>query len=428
MRAERRMSDCVLLGSVRRALEQRYGLALEGLTEDQIASALSSALAAAGELAPSDPRLLQLVVDRLPIDESWLFREDALWTWLQGDLGPALIERVSMKGRMVRALSLGCSSGQEAFSLAILFQGLLESTGIPASNAADLVQIVGLDPSPVRIAQARDGMVNAWSVQRCRPEWLRGRVSHAGGGDMRMRVDTSIRAMCRFELGNVLEVVEQGNEALAGYDLVVCRNVLIYFRPDRATRTVAGLAEMLDPGAVLVVSATEAHLLGAAASVEPLGHLGAAQRRRPGSPASDGRRDAAKRRFAPARRLRPARRLAKASGPTATVPAAPAAEEYGRAEDHLNRALEYAGAGRKNDAVREARAALFLEPGHLFSGLLLGRELLPSDRERGREMLRGVLERASLLPPEAVVRFAPGLSVAQVASAARLLLEIGEGE
>jgi chemotaxis methyl-accepting protein methylase len=421
-------ADHAILCSLRRGLEQRYGLALEGLTSDQITGALSSALAAAGtDIEPSDPRMLPLVVDRLPIDESWFFRDDALWTWLYAELGPALLERAALKGRVVRVLSLGCSSGQEPFSLAILFQGLLEAAGIPGSSAAGFVEITGLDSSPVRIAQAREGNVNDWSVQRCRPDWLRGRVARSGAGDLGMRVDASIRAMCRFEPGNVLDVVEQGNPVLGGYDLVLCRNVLIYFRPDRAANVVAALGEALDTSAVLVVSATEAHLLAAAPRLEPLRHLGAA---RAGAPAGD-RTKAAAPRLSRGGRSRGGRsRSARTTSEPPRAAAAatrPAPHERPLAEEHLRRALEYAGAGRANDALREARAALFLEPRHLFVRLLLGRELLPLDRARGREMLRDVLEHTSQLSPEADVPFAPGLSVGQLARAARLLLELPEG-
>ncbi len=416
--------DRAVLSSLRLGLERRYGLALGGLADEQVTGAMHSALAVAGaDLDPSDPRMLSLVVDRLPIDESWLFRDDPLWTWLHAELGPALLERAALNGRVVRVLSLGCSSGQEPFSLAILFQGLLEAAGIAGSSAAAFVEITGLDPSPARIAQAREGVVNEWSVQRCRPEWLRGRVALAGAGDRAMRVDASIRDMCRFEMGNVLDLVERGTPPLAGYDLVLCRNVLIYFRPDRAAHVVAGLGEALDPRAVLVVSATEAHLLAAAPRLEPLRHLGAARASAPGiGPKRDGARGARR----PSRevRARPAPRPPRAEAVPGTKRAP---RERCLAEEHLQRALEHAGAGRGNDALREARAAFFLEPRHLLVRLLLGRELLPHDRARGRELLRDVLERTSQLPPDAHVPYAPGLSAGQLANAARLLLELPEG-
>ncbi len=418
--------DLVALRSIRRALEQRYGLALEGLTEDQIAVAAASAAAEGPVMEAGDPRLLPLVVDRLPIDESWLFRDDDLWSWLQDELGPALLERAALRGRAVRALSLGCSSGQEAFSLAILFQGLLADRGIPESCAAPYVEIAGVDASPARIAQARDGVVNGWSAQRCRADRLRGRVAPAGDGDGRMRVAPSVRAMCRFEVGNLLEVAARGNDALAGYDLVLCRHVLIYFRADRAARVVAALAEALDRQSVLVLSAAEAHLISAAPLLAPLGHLGAARAAPPTS--VEGSQLAAAPPPAAASLAQARLRRAGAGRPgRAAAAAGPARGEPRAAEEHLRRALEHAGAGRGMEALREARAALFLEPRHLFSRLLLGRELLSHDRERGRQVLRDLLRQALLMPQEADVPFAPGLSVAQVARAARLLLDPSEG-
>ncbi len=403
-----------LLDSVRRALEQRYGLALEGLTEPQIASALAAATAGAGVRDARDPRLLPSVVDRLPIDESWLFRDDALWTYLEEHVGPALLDRAAAAGRPVRALSIGCSSGQEAFSLAILFQRLLEKAAIPASRAAALVEISGLDPSPARIAQAREGVLNGWSVQRCRPEWLPARLEATGDG--RMRVDASILSMCRFDVGNVLDLVAGGNAALGGYDLVLCRHVLIYFRGDAAARVVAALGAALDPGARLILSAAEAHLVAGAPALESVGHLGVA-RARPSSATQ-----------APCRAVTAPRAARRLQRDPAMSPGAPrAAREHRVAEEHMQRALEHAAAGRSADALREARAAFFLDPRHLLSRLILGRELLPHDRERGREVLRDLLAHASALPQEAGVPSAPGLSVAQVASAARLLLRFPEG-
>ncbi|HEY6004377.1 MAG TPA: CheR family methyltransferase, partial [Anaeromyxobacter sp.] len=260
--------------AVRRHLEAAYGLALEGLADHQIAAAATAA-AGEGRVDPADAAFLARVVDHLPIDESWLFREDSLWEWLRDDAGPALLEAAALAQRPVRILSLGCSGGQEAFSAAILFQGLLERVGFPASAAAGYVQVTGLDSSPARIEAARSGFIPAWSVQRARGDWLRGRVAADGDAPGRFRVEPAVAAMCRFEVGNLLDVVERGNAALGGFDVVLCRHVLIYFRPAEAERLAAGLARGLDRGALLAFSAAEAHLLGASGTVEPLGQLGA---------------------------------------------------------------------------------------------------------------------------------------------------------
>lgn len=89
---------------------------------------------------------------------------------------------------------------------------------------------------------------------------------------------------------------------------------------------------------------------------------------------------------------------------------------------HLRVAVEHARAGRGFEALREARAALFHDPLQLFPRLIVAEQLMGVDEERGRTMLRELLEHAARLPPEASVPLADGLSVAQLADAARLLL------
>ena len=183
----------LVVAAARRQLEARYGLALDGVGDEQIAQAIAAAVEDPW-VDPSDPRFLARVVDRLPIDESWLFREDPLWEWLRDHEGPALLDAALLAGRPVRALSLGCSGGQEPFSLAILFQGLLEARGIAGSAVGAYVQVTGIDSSPARVEAARSGVVPAWSVQRARPGWVGGRLSSADETGTRWRVEEAFQA------------------------------------------------------------------------------------------------------------------------------------------------------------------------------------------------------------------------------------------
>jgi chemotaxis methyl-accepting protein methylase len=412
-----------LVEAARRRLESAYGLALEGLSEQQIATAVA---AGGGAADPSDPRVLERIVDRLPIDESWLFRDDALWSWLVQEAGPELLERALATGRPVRVLSLGCSAGQEPFSVAIALQAVLEGMAIPPSAAASYVQILGIDSSPARIEVARAGVANAWSVQRARPDWLRGKVALDDRQTGRHRVEPSVRAMCRFEVGNLVAMAEQGNAALGGFDLVFCRNVLIYFRAAEAERIAAQIGRALDPDVLLILSAAEAHLLAASGRVESLGHLGAGRTLREVRGAGPFPAPAARRR---AGRSGPRAPAAREPAPREAVPGpAPRARRGDPVAVHLHEAIEHAEAGRSVEALREARAALFHDPRHLFSRLLVGRHLIPFDEQRAREVLRELVEAASLLPADAEVPHADGLSVGQVAAAARLLLRGPGGE
>jgi chemotaxis protein methyltransferase CheR len=399
-----------IVAATRRHLEASYGLALEGLTLDQIASAVGAAYRVEPPASPADPAWLARVVDRLPIDESWLFRDEELWAWLRDVAGPALLERAMAANRPVRILSLGCSSGQEPFSAAILFQGLLEQAGIPGSVAHAYVTVTGIDSSPARVALARSGVVNAWSVQRSRAEWLRGRVHVEDRQTGRHRVDASIQAICRFEVGNLVEIAARGNAALGGADLVLCRNVLIYFRPAEAERIAAELGRGLDDGALLAFSAAEAHLLAASGNVEPLGQLGAG---RAGAPRAEA---------APQARARRARGAAASRAAPRRPTPPPSRAPTDAVARHIRVAVEHARAGRGYEALREARAALFHDPHQLFPRLLVAEQLMAIDESRGQQMLRELLEQAARLPPEASVPLADGLSVGQLADAARLLL------
>jgi chemotaxis protein methyltransferase CheR len=400
-----------LVAATRRHLEAAYGLALEGLTEEQIASAVRAAHRVEAAAEPADAAWLARVVDRLPIDESWLFREEELWSWLRDEAGPALLERALALGRPVRVLSLGCSTGQEPFSLAILFQELLERAGIPGSAASGYVSVTGIDSSPARVEAARSGAVNAWSVQRSRREWLRGRVVLEDPQTGRHRVDPTIRAMCRFEVGNLVELAARGNAALGGADLVLCRNVLIYFRPAEAERIAAELGRGLDPGAILAFSATEAHLIAASGALAPLGLLGAGR-------AGADQEPVARPRGARLSRPRPRPRPRLPRPARAVVPRPPS----DAVAAHIRVAVEHARAGRGFEALREARAALFHDPLQLFPRLLVAEQLMGVDGARGRKMLRELLEQAARLPQDSSVPLADGLSVGQLAHAARLLL------
>ncbi len=411
------MMSVVSVAAAQRALEATYGLALEGIGEQQVVSALAAAWTGTD---PADPRYLERVVDLLPIDESWLFREDALWMWVDDLAGPEMLNGALAAGRPVQILSLGCSAGQEPFSVAILFQQVLGRMGIPPSAASSYVKILGVDSSPARVEAARSGLVPGWSVQRCRSEWLTARVAPEGDASGRYRVNDSVRAMCRFEVGNLLDLAERGNAALGGFDLVVCRHVLIYFRPETAERVAEKLGRGVDPGAILVFSTSEAHLLGTAGA-EALDHLGAG-RARPvrTSPTARALARGGRRPHRPERSSR--RALPPARALEAQTPNGADA-----VSSHVRGALEHAQAGRAADAFREARAALFHDPKHLYARMLVGMHLVGIDEARGRGVLRELLQATSRMPPEAAVPDAEGLSVGQLAAAVRLLLAREEG-
>jgi hypothetical protein len=223
-------------------------------------------------------------------------------------------------------------------------------------------------------------------------------------------VDESVLSLCHFEVGNLLEVARPGSALLSGVDLVLCRHVLIYFRPDEAAAVVEGLVQALDPGAALILAPVEAHLATGLAGLEPLGTVGAF------------RRVAARARPAAARRPSAASRFRGRPSPLAVAPL----RQEAPPSRHARAALEHTAAGRSAEALREARAACFLDPWQLLSRLVLGRELMAVDQRRGRAVLAELVELACGMPAESAVPNAPGLSVGQVTSAALLLMKRGD--
>ena len=292
--------------------------------------------------------------------------------------------------------------------------GLLEAAGIPARGMAAFARVLGLDASPARVALAASGQASAWSVQRCASRWLGGRVRLVDSAAGRWQVDEGVRAMCRFEVGNLLEVVRPGSGALRGVDLVLCRHVLIYFRPDDAAEVVARLAAALDPGATLILSPSEAIFATDLPGLEPVraaGAVGAFRRLAPGVRARSTALAWSTTRGHGRRSTRPPAKLRLVPPPSR----------------HAQAAMEHTAAGRSAEALREARAACYHDPRHLLSMLVLGRELLEVDRFRGRAVLAELLELTGSLPAEATVPHAPGLSVSQVSAAAQLLMKRGDG-
>src|SRR3990167_5170280 len=112
----------------RRALESKYGLFLDAVTDQEIGRAVENA-AASGEPDWDDPRFLGQLVDQLPLDESSLFRNEGLWRWLALVL-PGWLDEAMERGRPMRVLSIGCSAGQEGFSFAMLLISELRRRGI----------------------------------------------------------------------------------------------------------------------------------------------------------------------------------------------------------------------------------------------------------------------------------------------------------
>jgi chemotaxis protein methyltransferase CheR len=194
-------------------------------------------LAAYGALLRRDRGELDAFLDRVTINVSHLWRHEEQWKVLSTHVLGDLAERGS-----VRAWSAGCSYGAEAFTIAAVCRETLPGLR---------VEIEGTDLDRRMVARARTGAFTPEDA-RTAPRTLLERhfVPAADGG---WRAKPELLRMVRFDVGDLLRMpVPEGR-----YDLIFCRNTVIYFTNEVRDALHARLASALRPGGYLFVGASE---------------------------------------------------------------------------------------------------------------------------------------------------------------------------
>jgi chemotaxis protein methyltransferase CheR len=205
---------------------------------------------------------LDELIALLTIGETYFFRHRELFDALR-DVGlPAIIER-NQSTKRLRIWSAGCSTGPEAYSVSVLLRRELGSA-VRDWN----VSIVGTDINRPFLSQAAEGRYEDWAFRGTPPEFRRecfveDRKSWSIAPQFRDGVTFQYHNLARHPFPSLVH-------NLVAFDLIVCRNVLIYFAPEIATGITERLAECLVPGGWLAVGHAEhgAHLQTAFEAVE----------------------------------------------------------------------------------------------------------------------------------------------------------------
>jgi chemotaxis protein methyltransferase CheR len=230
---------------------------------------IDPALAASDLLGNEDPvrrvGLVSRLIDEVAVNETYFLRHA---DELQGLDWPSLAFDAHRRARPLRVWSAACSSGEEAYTLAMMIAEALGAT-------TTAVDILGTDISGSALARAEQGIYTARSLRlvsaQRRERWLE--PSTPGG----LRVGPQLRGMVRFERHNLVrDPLPPAGEAL--FDVIVCRNVLIYFDPDTIARTVPGMREAIASQGHLVLGAADRLGLRAVPDADS---EGAAPRRHP---------------------------------------------------------------------------------------------------------------------------------------------------
>jgi chemotaxis protein methyltransferase WspC len=254
-------------------------------------------------------------------------------------------------GRPVRILSVPCAGGEEPYSLAMA----LMDAGVPQ----DAWRIVGVDLSPAVLERARAGRFTR-NAFRGRDQSFRARYFRQQDGVY--EIDAAVRAQVTYRQGNLLEMLDAER-----YDLVFCRNLLIYFDEPTVARAIARLSALLADEGVLFAGYAEVPAFtrhGFVTMRAPGAFaLRKAQAAPPQPPAS-----AARKAVVPARTPPPAAAPPrKAAAPALAPPSAP----FDLAAQ-LRQARRLADAGQLAEARVLCRAALEQQPDCAEAHFLLG--------------------------------------------------------
>ncbi len=190
----------------------------------------------------------ELLQQQLTVGESYFFRDRGQFHLLQHHILPQLVEANRYRRRLV-IWSAGCSRGEELYSIAILLLRLLPDA------AHWRLHLLGTDIVKDRLEQARQGGYSSWSLRALEPEQLAEYFSPQG---KRSQLRQPIRQRCRFEYHNLATDTPRIRSLLTEpADLIVCRNVLIYFGNEVANRIVELLGRELSESGCLMVGHTE---------------------------------------------------------------------------------------------------------------------------------------------------------------------------
>jgi chemotaxis protein methyltransferase CheR len=200
--------------------------------------------------------LAQEVVEAMTTNESLFFRDNKPFEHFRTQALPRL-HAARPPGAKLRVWSAASSSGQEAYSLAMILSDLRASLGDRH------VEIIGTDIAREQLARARDGLYSQFEVQRGLPMQML--VKHFRKEAAGWRVAEAIRRMVEFREWNLLADLRP----LGRFDIVFCRNVLIYFDQTTKARVLEAIAALLPPDGLLYLGGAET-VLGITSRLAPL--------------------------------------------------------------------------------------------------------------------------------------------------------------
>lgn len=194
--------------------------------------------------ARRDERIVWSIVDAMTTNETFFFRDKAPFDLLRDVVLPDLTSKRGGGGKL-RVWCAAASTGQEPYSIAMTIDQA------PQILKGAMVEIVGTDISPRVLEKAKSGLYSQFEVQRGLPIQLL--MRYFDKIDESWRLKDSIRSTVQYRTQNLLEDFR----GLGKFDVIFCRNVLIYFDGASKTNVLERLAQQLNDDGALILGAAE---------------------------------------------------------------------------------------------------------------------------------------------------------------------------
>jgi chemotaxis protein methyltransferase CheR len=238
---------------LRKLLKDRSGLVLSADKQYLVESRLTPlarkvGLATLGELVgklkANNERLIVDVVEAMTTNESFFYRDKVPFDHFRDAIMPSLLA-ARAKERRIRIWCAAASTGQEPYSLAMCLKEMKDKI------AGWRIEIIGTDLSMEVLEKAKAGVYSQFEVQRGLP--IQMLVKHFVQTGDTWQISPEIRAMVQYKPLNLLADFSH----LGHFDVVFCRNVLIYFDQETKIGVLNRIAKMLDADGFLVLGAAE---------------------------------------------------------------------------------------------------------------------------------------------------------------------------
>ncbi len=192
---------------------------------------------------------LEVLFSLITVNETYFFRDEPQFNTIEKEILPEIIESKPRNGfRALRIWSAGCSTGDEAYTIAMIFLENIKPR-YPDVN----IEIIGTDINGVVLDVAKKGIYNQYSVRYVPENYMKKYFKILNGGEFHLTED--VKRLVKFKQINLVDRFQM--VMMKNFDLVLLRNVLIYFDESSRREVVSQVYDSLNRGGYLIVGFSE---------------------------------------------------------------------------------------------------------------------------------------------------------------------------